>query len=144
MILYNLSFPKRVYTGATFDLFHAGHVQFLRKCSHYGLVTVALNTDEFVEKFKGKKPKMSFAERYEVIRACKYVDEVIANISGEDSKPTIEAVKPDVIVVGDDWKSKDYCKQMGFTQDWLDERNIGLIYVPYTKNISTTEIKKRL
>ena len=134
----------KVYTGSTFDLFHAGHVQFLRKCSHYGLVTVALNTDEFVERFKGKRPVMTFAERYEVVSACKYVNEVIANISGEDSKSTIEAVRPDLIIVGDDWLKKDYYSQMGFTQKWLDDRHISLIYVPYTKNISTTEIKKRL
>ena len=134
----------RVYTGGTFDLFHAGHVQFLRKCSHYGLVTVALNTDEFIEQFKGKRPIMTFAERYEVIRACKYVDEVIANLSGADSKPTIEAVSPDYIIVGDDWIDKDYHKQMGFTDRWLNSKGIQLIYVPYTKNISTTDIKKRL
>ena len=33
---------------------------------------------------------------------------------------------------------------MGFTQDWLDERNIGLAYIPYTQGISTTELKKRI
>lgn len=133
-----------IYTGGTFDLFHAGHVQFLRKCYRYGYVTVALNTDEFVLEFKGKKPIMTFAERYEVLRSCKYVDNIVANISGADSKPTIEAVSPDYIIVGDDWLKKDYYSQMQFTQKWLDERNIKLIYVPYTKNISTTEIKKRL
>jgi glycerol-3-phosphate cytidylyltransferase len=132
------------YTGGTFDLFHAGHVQFLKKCSTYGRVVVALNTDEFVKEFKGKPPVMTFAERYEVLRACKYVDEVIANISGADSKPTITSVMPDIIIVGSDWEKKDYCKQMQFTQGWLDKQGIKLIYVPYTGSISTTEIKKRL
>lgn len=133
-----------VYCGGTFDLFHAGHVQFLRKCKNYGYVVVALNTDEFIEKFKGKRPVMTFAERYEVLRSCRYVDEVIPNLSGADSKPTISAVNPDMIVIGDDWLTKDYYKQMGFTQKWLDEVGIKLVYVPYTKNISTSDIKKRL
>lgn len=133
-----------VYTGGTFDLFHAGHVQFLRKCSYYGRVVVALNTDEFIEEFKGKKPVMSFAERYEVLRSCKYVDEVIANLSGADSKPTILSIMPKYIIIGDDWLKKDYYKQMGFTKEWLKEQGIILFYVPYTKNISTTDIKKRL
>ena len=133
-----------VYTGGTFDLFHAGHAQFLEKCSNYGEVVVALNTDEFVEQFKGKRPIMSFAERYAVLSSCKYVKRVIPNISGADSKPTIISIQPDYIIVGDDWKEKNYYKQMQFTPKWLKEQNIELIYVPYTNSISTTEIKKRL
>jgi len=135
--------PK-VYTGGTFDLFHAGHVHFLRKCYQFGSVTVALNTDEFIQQFKGHKPVMSYAERYEVLNSCKYVSEVVPNLSGADSRPTISLIQPDIIVVGDDWKNKDYCKQMGFTEDWLRARNVKLIYVPYTQNISTTEIKRRI
>ena len=53
-------------------------------------------------------------------------------------------VQPNYIIIGSDWARKDYYKQMGFTQDWLDERDIGLIYVPYTDGISTTEIKRRI
>jgi glycerol-3-phosphate cytidylyltransferase len=135
---------SRVYTGGTFDLFHAGHVRFLRRCHQMGEVIVALNTDEFVKEFKGKAPIMTYNEREEVLSACKYVDEVIPNLSGADSKPTIEDVCPDVIVIGDDWKDKDYCKQMGFTMKWLKEQNIELVYIPYTPNISTTIIKERL
>lgn len=135
---------SRVYTGGTFDLFHAGHVQFLRKCANLGWVVVALNTDEFVKEFKGKAPIMTFAERYETLRSCKYVGEVIPNLSGADSKPTIMSVNPDIIVIGDDWKDKDYCKQMGFTMKWLKEQNIELVYIPYTKGISSTIIKERI
>ena len=47
-----------VYTGGTFDLLHAGHVKFLRRCAEFGRVVVALNTDEFVEQYKGRKPIM--------------------------------------------------------------------------------------
>jgi glycerol-3-phosphate cytidylyltransferase len=43
-----------VYTGGTFDLFHSGHVNLLRRCSEIGTVVVSLNTDEFIEKYKGK------------------------------------------------------------------------------------------
>lgn len=133
-----------VYTGGTFDLFHAGHAQFLRKCSHYGRVVVALNTDEFVKQFKGKAPVMSFAERYEVLRSCRYVSEIIPNLSGADSRPTITSVKPDYIIIGDDWWEKDYYAQLNVTSEWLISEGIELIYVPYTKNISTTNIKSRL
>jgi glycerol-3-phosphate cytidylyltransferase len=133
-----------VYTGGSFDLFHGGYVNFLRQCASFGDVIVALNTDEFVERFKGKKPVMTYAEREMVLRACKYVRGVIPNLSGEDSKPTIMSVGPNFIIIGDDWKQKDYYKQMNFTKEWLQEKGIELIYVPYTQNISTSNIKKRI
>jgi glycerol-3-phosphate cytidylyltransferase len=138
--------PKIVYTGGSFDILHAGHYQFLEKCSHYGEVTVALNTDSFIKQFKGKSPVMPFHERYTILSACKYVKRVIANISGADSKPSILSVKPDYIIIGDDWKQKgkDYYKQMQFTKEWLKENKIELIYVPYTKGVSTTDLKQRI
>ena len=76
--------------------------------------------------------------------SCKYVDEVVPNTDGEDSKPTILNVKPNFIIIGSDWAKKDYYKQMNFTQKWLDDNNIILVYLPYTENISTTLIKTKL
>jgi glycerol-3-phosphate cytidylyltransferase len=134
----------KVYTGGTFDLFHAGHVEFLRKCSRYGRVVVSLNTDEFIKEYKGSAPVMSYYERKTVLEACRYVDEVIPNYGGVDSRPSIMAIMPDIIIIGSDWAVRDYHKQMGFTQEWLDKRNIALCYVPYTAGISSTEVKKRL
>lgn len=137
-----------VYCGGSYDVYHSGHVNFLRQCSELagvgGIVVVSLNTDEFIEQFKGKKPLMSFEERKICLESCIYVDVVIANEGGADSKPAIELVNPDVIAIGTDWASKDYYGQMGFTQEWLDERGILLCYLPYTQGISTTELKRRL
>ena len=137
-----------VYTGGTFDLFHAGHVNFLKRCKEIagelGSVVVSLNTDEFIKEYKGKPPVVSFSDRMAVLKACKYVDQVIANSGGADSKPTILQVSPNIIAIGTDWARKDYYKQMQFTQDWLDEKDMSLIYIPYTKGISSTEIKTRL
>ena len=137
-----------VYTGGTFDLFHAGHVNFLKRCKEIagelGSVVVSLNTDEFIKEYKGKPPIVSFSDRMAVLKACKYVDQVIANSGGADSKPTILQVSPNIIAIGTDWARKDYYKQMQFTQDWLDEKDMSLIYIPYTKGISSTEIKTRL
>ena len=137
-----------VYTGGTFDLFHSAHVRFLKACRRLagddGEVVVALNSDAFIEAYKGKSPVMSFDERKEVLLGCRYVDRVIANIGGADSKPSIELVMPDLIVVGDDWAKKDYYAQMQFTREWLDQLEIQLVYVPYTLGISTTDLKKRI
>lgn len=134
----------KIYTGGTFDLPHGGHVNFLKKCAELGHVFVSLNTDEFIEKYKGKPPVMSYAERKEVIEEFRCVTAVIPNMWGHDSRPTIEKVQPDIIAIGSDWARKDYYKQMGFDQDWLDERGISLLYIPYTERISSTELKRRM
>jgi glycerol-3-phosphate cytidylyltransferase len=137
-----------VYTGGTFDLFHKGHVAFLKQCKRIagrdGRVVVSLNSDRFIESYKGKPPVMSFDERRAVLMGCRYVDAVVENIGGDDSKPAILNVLPDFVVIGDDWARKDYYAQMQFTQDWLDDLQIVLCYVPYTAGVSSTDIKKRI
>lgn len=133
-----------VYTGGTFDLTHYGHYRFLSRAAEIGDVTVALNTDEFIEQYKGKPPVLNYDARMEALLACRWVNKVIPNYGGANSKIAIELVNPDFIVIGSDWARKDYYAQMGFDQDWLDYNHIGLVYIPYTEGISTTEIKKRM
>ena len=134
----------RVYTGGTFDLLHAGHMNFLRRCAELGSVTVSLNTDEFIEEYKGKRPILSYEEREGALLGCRWVDRVVPNLGGIDSRIAIGLSEPDLIVIGSDWARRDYYAQMGFDQDWLDERGIGLCYIPYTQGISSTVIKERL
>jgi glycerol-3-phosphate cytidylyltransferase len=134
----------KIYTGGTFDLIHSGHVNFLRACASLGDVTVILNTDEFIEQYKGKPPVMTYDERFAVLSELRSVRNIFPNEGGDDSRKMIDYIKPDIIAIGSDWARKDYYKQMGFTQDWLDERNISLMYIPYTQGISTTELKKRM
>ena len=136
---------KILYTGGTFDIFHFGHTNFLKQCSMIAdEVVVALNTDEFIKEFKGKAPIMTYKERERSLLNCPFVDKVVPNFSGADSKPTILSAKPTIVAIGDDWAHKDYYKQMQFTQTWLEEQQIVLVYVPYTREISTSEIKKRI
>lgn len=137
-----------VYTGGTFDLFHAGHVDLLRTCHKIagddGRVVVALNPDAFIEEFKGKAPVLNYVERKAVLESCRYVTEVVENTSGADSKPTIKLVRPDFIVIGDDWAKRDYYAQMMFTPEWLDRWNIRLIYVARQRHLSSTQVKQRM
>lgn len=138
----------RVYSGGSFDLYHSGHARFLERCKTLagtdGEVIVSLNTDEFIKEYKGKGLVMNYEERKSVLLSCRYVDDVVANIGGADSRISIDLVKPDLIVIGSDWARKNYYGQMNFDQDWLDERGIGLAYIPYTQGISSTDIKSRL
>ncbi len=136
-----------VYTGGTFDLLHSGHVRLLKLCTEIagpaGLVIVSVNTDEFASSYK-EAPICSLAERIEVLESCKWVDKVIVNSGGADSKPAIIFADANVIVVGSDWKDKDYYGQMGFDQNWLDQRNIEMKFVSYTEGISSTIIESRI
>jgi glycerol-3-phosphate cytidylyltransferase len=137
-----------VYIGGTFDMFHEGHVNMLRQCHELagksGTVIVALNRDEFVERYKGRRPVVSYAGRKAVLEACRYVDGVIENSGDEDSRPAIERVQPDIIATDSAWCAEDYYAQMSFTQEWLDERSILLVYLPRKAGVSTTGIRSAL
>lgn len=139
-----------LYTGGTFDLFHAGHAAFLAQCRKLagpdGRVVVALNTDAFVASYKVRAPICTYREREAVLVACRHVDTVVQNRIGGDSKPTIEEIRPDLIAIGTDWAAKDYYRQMDFDQKWLDERGITLVYVAhgFSEGLSTTDIKTRM
>ena len=71
-------------------MFHYGHVNLLRQCSMIAdKVIVSLNTDEFIKKYKGEYPILRYNEREKSLLECKYVNKVIKNTGGIDSKPAI-------------------------------------------------------
>ena len=140
--------PKAVLSLGTFYLLHWGHVNLLERCrmlaGRDGLVVVALNPDAFVEQYKGRSPVIPYHGRLSVLSACRYVDRVVCNYGGADAKPIIDDVAPDIIAVGDDWEHKDYYGQLRVTQAWLDDRNIRVEYLPYTREISSSVIRAAL
>lgn len=85
----------------------------------------------------------SYEERKQHLLDSGLVNDVIPNSGDEDSKPAIERVNPNIILIASDWARKDYYKQMSFTQDWLDDKGIVLAYIPYYKHISSTAIRER-
>ena len=136
----------KVLTLGTFDTIHPGHVGLFRKCHQLagpgGHVAVAVNTDDFVAKFK-RKPTMTVGERMHLVKAIRYVDSVVMN-DGTDQAALILKEKPCAIVIGSDWARKDYLAQLGIDQDFLDKHNIALCYVPRSGDWSSTEIRARL
>jgi glycerol-3-phosphate cytidylyltransferase len=144
-----------VLTIGTFDLLHPGHLTLLRRCRalagdpkspNAGVVTVAVNTDQFVDDFKGQAPVMSYGERCQMLRALTDVDYVIGNTHGPDARPTIAAhCQPGLLVIGSDWAGKDYYGQLGVTQEFLDEVGATVVYVHREMgDVSTTGIIRRV
>ena len=134
--------PK-LYVGGTFDLLHGGHILLLDLAAELGEVIVSLNTDEFTERYKGKPPVQPLAERLLIMRAIRYVSQVVVNVGDEDSKPAILASNATFIVHGTDWMGEALYKQMGLTREWLDDLGIEFIYFDKTAQ-SSTELKRRI
>ena len=130
----------RVYVPGTFDCLHEGHLVLLSFAATLGEVWVSLNTDEFAERYK-RRPVYSLEQRLLIMESLRQVDEVIVNHGDEDSKPAILECAPRYIVHGDDWTGEAYYRQLGVTSEWLRDRGIEVVHPPYTKGVSTTQIR---
>ncbi|ACM93528.1 glycerol-3-phosphate cytidylyltransferase [Nautilia profundicola AmH] len=125
---------KKVLTYGTFDMFHIGHLNLLKRAKALGdYLIVGISNDEFNE-IKGKKTVIPFNERKEIVSAIRYVDMVIEEYSWEQKIKDIKKYNIDVFVMGDDWKGK-----FDFLKEYCE-----VIYLPRTKDISTTLIKNCL
>jgi glycerol-3-phosphate cytidylyltransferase len=151
---------RHAYVGGTFDCLHRGHLALFANAKKIAThLTVSVNTDEFAARYK-RRPLMPLADRLAVIKQCRLVDNVILNEGDEDSRIAIEWANTvtfpvpgvtlgpkrpwpvDVIVHGDDWTGESYMQQLGVTQEWLDERSIQIVYLPYTGIVNTTQLQK--
>lgn len=124
----------RVLTYGTFDLFHYGHLQILKRARELGdYLVVGVSTDEFNQQ-KGKTSLYPFVHRQQIVQSIRYVDKVIAEESWEQKESDIAAYGIDIMVMGDDWKGKF---------DFLG-KNCRVVYLPRTPGISSIEIRKQL
>lgn len=134
---------KNVYVIGVFDLFHRGHVELLKNSRALGeRLIVAINGDQLVTDYK-RAPIFSETDRLEIVKSCRYVDEAFI-VSDFDNKPFIEKYNIDAIIHGDDWEKHSYLKQIVVTEEYLKERNIDLILLPYTKGISSGDLIKKI
>ncbi len=125
---------KTVLTYGTFDMFHIGHLELLKRLKKLGSkLIVAVSTDEFNE-IKGKKTIIPYAQRASIIEAIKYVDVVIPENNWEQKTADIEHFNVDVFAMGDDWKGKF---------DFLKEK-CEVIYLDRTDGVSSTDLKQQL
>jgi len=135
----------KIYVGGTFDLFHVGHLNIIKAakkiCNH---VVVAVNGDFFSKSYKGDPPIINENERLEIVSSCKYVDEAFIVDTYESQREHILIISPKFILHGDDWKGESLYSQLNLTKDIIKDLKIEFVYSPYTKGISTTEIKKKI
>ena len=132
---------KRAYIGGTFDCLHRGHLALFAAARKIATeVVVSLNTDQFAYEYKRRVPVMPLADRAAVLQACRLVDDVVINEGGRDSKPAILRSGADCVVHGSDWIGDSLKLQMGLTDEWMAQRGIDLVILPYTDWISTTAL----
>jgi glycerol-3-phosphate cytidylyltransferase len=128
------------YTSGVFDLFHIGHLNLLRNAKALcDKLVVGVTTDELVG-YKFKRAVIPFTERLEIVRAIEYVDAVIPQES-MDKLEVWDKVKFDIMFVGDDWYETDKWQSI---ESEFAERNVKVVYFPYTKSTSSSLINETL
>ena len=128
------------YIGMSADPPHYGHVRLLRRVEELGFYPlVVLNSDSFIREYKGREPFMSQVERKSYFDELGYSTVVIDK---DEQQETILEFEPSVIVVGTDWLKPEILPQLGIDEDFLTEHDIGLLILPRTKGISSTELRK--
>jgi cytidyltransferase-like protein len=129
----------RVYADMVADLFHAGHVAFLRQARSLGdELVVGIHSDDDVASYK-RPPICSMQERIAVVEACSLVDEVLPNAPLSVDEAWIDLHRLDVVVHGNDF---DPAKLSRFYPGAV-RRGIART-VPYTPGISTSDILSRI
>lgn len=125
---------KTVITYGTFDLFHIGHVNLLKRARSLGdRLIVAVSTDEF-NQGKGKTTLVPYEHRVAILESCRYVDLVIPENDWAQKKLDIVEHQVDTFVIGDDWRGKF---------DELSEL-CEVVYLERTKDISSTAMKQAI
>lgn len=129
------------YTTGVYDMFHIGHLNIIKNAkAQCDYLIVGVSTDELVQHDKNKTPIIPFQDRLAIVKAIKYVDQVVP----QEDKNKYEAWEKyhfNKMFVGSDWKGTDtwnkYEKQLGPV-------GVEIIYIDHTDGISSSILRKRL
>jgi choline-phosphate cytidylyltransferase len=125
----------RIITFGTFDLFHLGHLNILRRAKALGdHLIVGVSSDELNFRKKRVYPTYPLQHRLAIVESIRYVDEVFVEHSLEEKRRYILEHAADILVMGDDWQGKfdelsDICR---------------VVYLPRTEGISSTGVKNHI
>ena len=130
-----MKFYETGYTTGVFDMFHVGHLNILRHSKeHCRRLIVGVSTDELVLQYKHKLPIVHLEDRIEIVKAIRYVDEVVIQ-EDMDKFKAWEKLRFDVIFHGDDWKGSELYADL---ERKLRLVNVDIVFLPHTEGISTT------
>lgn len=127
------------YLSGTFDLFHIGHLNLLRRAKAYcDYLVVGVHKDA---SHKGKSTFISFEERCEIVKSIKYVDKVIPS-EREDCDVYLKGiVKYDYLFVGSDYKGTERFNRY---ERIFADKGVEIVYFPYTQGTSSSQLREAL
>ncbi len=129
------------YAPGAFDLFHVGHLNLLRhaktRCDYLIAGVVA---DDLLIAAKGQPPVIPLAERLEIVRSIRYVDEAVAELR-PSKLDTWREFPFDILFKGDDWRGTE--RGLALEQDF-EAVGVEVVYFPYTVHTSSTVLRRSL
>jgi D-beta-D-heptose 7-phosphate kinase/D-beta-D-heptose 1-phosphate adenosyltransferase len=98
----------KVFTNGCFDILHRGHIELFKYAKSLGdVLYVAIDSDSKVRSDKGgNRPINKMEDRMELLSSIKYIDDVFIFHSPFGLENHVARIKPDIMVVGSDWKGK--------------------------------------
>jgi len=112
---------KTIWTNGCFDILHRGHFEMFKFAKSLGdYLIVGVDSDGKVKKDKGEaRPFNCVEDRIFALESIRYIDKVVVFSSTEELSHLIKSAKPDIMVIGSDWKGKtvvgeEYTKELQF------------------------------
>ena len=124
------------FTCSCFDILHSGHCIMLEDAkSQCDILIIGLQTDPTIDRKNKNKPVQEYEERVIMVNSIKYIDEIIKYSTEEDLYNLLSILKPDIRILGNDWKGKKYTGYDLPIKIYWHERN---------HNWSTSNLRKRI
>ena len=124
------------YMSGTWDLFHVGHLNLIKRAKQYcDYLVVGVHKDA---SHKGKETFIPLEERMEIVRNIKWVDQVIVSMREDSDVYSTGLVKYDYLFVGSDYKGTERFNRY---EAYFADKGVKIVYFPYTKGTSSTHIR---
>lgn len=129
------------YTDGVYDLFHVGHLNMIMEAKkHCDFLIVGVHSDKIVNEYKNRETIINEKDRAIIVGAIKHVDKVVIN-NTRDKLELWKLYHFDVVFIGDDWKGTERWNKFEVE---LSKIGVDVVYIPYTKGISTTKIRNKI